>query len=160
MARDAWEGKGTEERIREAVERLVAGKPAHPEVRATRDQLTAAALAVEAKVGRATLYREPYRDILEEFEARVKLLREDSAPAHPVVELKKKLNDALEQIADLKSALKEQTALAEGLAQELKHTRVRWRDAERLLTDANRLLEENGIGERKIESLPGRRRKG
>jgi hypothetical protein len=57
----------TEERLRTALERLVAGMPTHPSLRGRSYRLTVAALAREARVGRNTIYTN-HRSLIDDID--------------------------------------------------------------------------------------------
>lgn len=115
------------ERILEATERLLSGKPK----RVQQGRLSVLALAEEAGVGRATLYRGPYIKLRQSFEDRVQLRSRRPESGDHRLGLEYQLEQATREIDELKASLKGQVKLAAGLAQELSWVWDRWQDAER-----------------------------
>jgi len=66
MARCLYVHGRTQNKLRAALERLVAGRPIDPTLRKTRYRLTVSALAREASVGRNAIYTN-HRAIIEEL---------------------------------------------------------------------------------------------
>lgn len=73
--------RGTEHRLRAALERLVAVTPNHPSVRNGRYRLTVSTLAREARVGRNTIYTN-HRSILDELDRLTQQVNTGNLPVH------------------------------------------------------------------------------
>lgn len=154
---ELWTGKTARERILGAIQRLQVGQPANPAVLSLRSQTTLVALALEAKVSRATLYLPAHVDLTEIFLSGL----EDGPSATAGLsreELDKRLAKAERTIEELRYDRDRYRGVVEGIAQHFRHTVDRWREAERLLAIANQQLAEAGIETAKVIPIRGRRR--
>jgi len=121
----------TQESLREAMERLFAGK--------TREKglhdgsLTLVNLAVEADVGRATLYRA--EGVVEEFERRLAEIREAGADAAPTAKEKARL--LKDDLANARQRIRELEAQTDTMAQQIQVLALQLHEANRRLADGD-----------------------